>query len=377
MNRFGGGSVIKATTISLVFLGALQLHAQNSSSMSLPAGSPSTPAAIEPATNSTTGAAPKVHKYDQVHPYNPEFQTVDKAIKNKEFQEDYKVTDIRLRAAAGSLSKYSINSNFAITGPRVGNLQDPTVPNPDGKVQHGAQTLRGTVSGRYRLDSDHAVGFGAGIQFDHPIQGIDKTNASTPFLSYNIANRIGATQVISSPGVSYTTLPEYTAVGQFAAANVMNSFVRNLGSSRFALSLDINGSYFMYNRGYVQGAGGSGAAYSQRGAKQRDSSGSAASNTMYGGDNYKATQFSVSTGPGLKYNFSDHMNVYTSIEVNYYNPRSQPNPSVIWNSTPSTRLGLGYAYSRAIYIAPYIQTYPSIMTADMTTINISTIFSLL
>ena len=372
--------MVKATTISLVFLSALQLPAQNSTSISLPTVTPTNPptgavVSTPPATESTEAPPHKVHKYDQAQPYNPDFQTVDKAIKNKEFQDDNKVTDIRLRAAAGSLSRYSINSNFAITGPRVGNLQDPTVPNPDGRVQHSAQTLRGTVSGRYRLDSDHSLGFGAGIQFDHPIQGIDKTNASTPFFAYNIANRIGATQIISSPGVSYTTLPEYTAVGQFAAANVMNSFVRNLGSSRFALSLDVNGSYYMYNRGYVQGAALSAA--QSRARHQKDASGSAAANTMYGGDNAKATQFSISAGPGLKYNFSDHMNVYTSIEVNYYNPRSQPDPSVIWNSTPSTRLGLGYAYSRDIYITPYIQTYPSIMTADMTTINVSTIFSLL
>ncbi len=321
----------------------------------------------------TSEVVKKPTKYDPEHPYNKDFQTVDKAIKNKEFKDDHKLTDIRLRASDGSLSRYSINSSFSITGPRVGNLQDPTTPNPDQKVGNHAQTLRGNISARYRLDSDHSIGFGSGISFNHPLQGIDRTDTSNPFISYNIANRIGGVQIISSPGISYATVPEFVNVGQVGAANIQNSIVKGLGDSKFAVSLDVNASYFAYNRGYVPGPSKP-ANYNANKRQQKDA-GSAAANTTWGDG--KVTQFTISAGPGLKYNISDHMNIYTSIEMSYYNPRSSSDSSVLWNSTPSARLGMGYAYDRNIFIAPYIQTYPTAMTLDMTTINVATIFSLL
>ena len=51
--------------------------------------------------------------------------------------------------------------------------------------------------------------------------------------------------------------------------------------------------------------------------------------------------------------------------------------TVLWNKTVTLRLGFGYAFTRDIYFAPYIQTYVTRLALDMTTINVSGVFSVL
>jgi hypothetical protein len=49
----------------------------------------------------------------------------------------------------------------------------------------------------------------------------------------------------------------------------------------------------------------------------------------------------------------------------------------LWNKTVSLRLGLGYAFTRDVYFAPYVQSYVTKLALDTTSINVSGVFSVL
>ena len=121
--------------------------------------------------------------------------------------------------------------------------------------------------------------------------------------------------------------------------------VYNFGSSGFAAGVDSSLSYFLYERDYEKA-------------------------------DKKASRYFVGFYPQVKYNFTDKLNVYTSIALNFMNPRWEAEP-VLLNQILSGRLGMGYGYSRDIYIAPYLNFYPENLRGDNTTFSVSTIFSIL
>ena len=53
---------------------------------------------------------------------------------NKKFTEDTRITDIELKAQAGSLSRFSLKFDLSYSGPPVDDLSDPEMPNPDGRI---------------------------------------------------------------------------------------------------------------------------------------------------------------------------------------------------------------------------------------------------
>ncbi len=302
--------------------------------------------------------------------YNKHYEKLDKILHNREFKDDNKLTDLRLRAQGGSLSHYSISSSMNLKGPTIGEPSSSSVPNPDKKIQNEAQTLSGNVSARYRLDSDHSLGFGTGLSFNHPLQGVDRTDISRPFVAYNIANRVRDVQMLLSPSLSVTTSPENQAVGQVAGATIMANFVKDLGASRFAFSMETRGTLVFYNRGYDGGKASSsspGTAKHQGGGTRRPAN---------GGDG-NSQQYSIEAGPGMKYHVTDRLDISTFLSIPFYNPMASEDISVLLPNSPTASLGLGWAYNRDIYISPGLQTYPTKLSPDLTTLSVSMIFSVL
>ena len=272
-------------------------------------------------------------------------------LKNRKFEDSHTLTDARLRAEAGSLSRLSAKASISYFGPTFGDLSAPEQPNPDGSVGSYSQALKGSLSVRYRITSDSTVSAGTGISFIKPFHGWDRTDASNPFVSYDFSDRFGRLQMRNSPGIKITTIPNYTAIGQIAELGWDNSLVYSLGGG-LALSFDSSLSYWVFGREYRPGS------------------------TRQGGDGM-ASQFGISWYPGLKYNVNDAFNLNTSAGFSLQNPRMADDNTVLWNKTVTLRLGFGYAFTRDIYFAPYIQTYVTRLALDMTTINVSGVFSVL
>lgn len=262
------------------------------------------------------------------------------------FEENNEITDAKIKADAGSLSKYSLKFNLSYYGPTFGDLGAKDQPNPDGSIGTYETSIGGSLGGRYRIDKRTTISVGSGIKLIHPFHGMDRTDLNNPYISYDMTNKFSGIQMRNSIGASYITIPNYKNVGEYAGLNYDASFSYDLGMSRFAIGLDTSIGYYLYNRDYIKKDG-------------------------------KANRSSVSFYPTLKYNFSDKLNVNTSTNISFWNPRSRSNETVLLNKTVSQRLGVGYAYTRDIYVAPYINFYPDRFSDDATTLNISTSFSLL
>ncbi|MGZ3772784.1 MAG: hypothetical protein ACXVCY_07950 [Pseudobdellovibrionaceae bacterium] len=270
---------------------------------------------------------------------------LDSVLSNKKFEDDKDITDSKLKADSGSLSRYSLKFSLSYYGPPVGDLSNKKQPNPDGSIGVYDTSLGGAISGRYRLDSKSAISLGTGVSVLTPFHGAERTDVKTPFVSYDRNSRWGNWQGRNSYGVSVTTIPNYRTVGQVGTLSYDNAFVYNFGTSGFAAEWDTSLSYFLYERDYIRKDG-------------------------------KASTYYVSFYPQLKYNISDKLNVYTSYAINFWNPR-YATEDVILNKVLSGRLGMGWAITRDVYFAPYLNFFPEKLAADTTTVSFSTIFSIL
>ena len=270
----------------------------------------------------------------------------------KKFEESNTLTDAKLRADAGSLSRLSIRASVSYFGPTLGDLSSPEQPNPDGSVGNYSQAMKGSVSLRYRLSPDSTLSAGTGISLVKPFHGWDRTDVNNPFISYDFSNRFGKLQMRNSPGLTVSTVPNYTAIGQVGGVSWDNSLVYGIADTKLAISFDTSVNYWIFTRAHRPGS------------------------TKNGGDG-RASQYSLSWYPGLKYNFTDNLNLNGSAGFSLYNPREVFNDTTLWNRTVTLRLGLGYAVTRDIYFAPYLQGFVTRPSLDMTTVNFSGVFSVL
>ena len=267
-------------------------------------------------------------------------------LKNKKFEENEKITDAKMRADSGSLSKYSLSFSLSYYGPTLGDLSAKDQPNPDGSVGSYETALGGSLGGRYRMSSNETVRVGTGLKVIHPLHGAERTDLNNPYISYALTTKLGAVQMRNTFGGSVITVPNYTKIGEYGSLDYDNSMVYDLGSTKFAVGLDTSVSLYLYNREYRKADG-------------------------------KASTYNLAFYPNFKYNITDKLNVNTSVSISYWNPRANESRWNLQNRTVSQRLGLGYAYTRDIYISPYLNFFPDNLSDKGTTLNFSTSFSIL
>lgn len=293
---------------------------------------------------SASASVPAVHN---VPSENQSATSLSGVLPNKKFQETNEITDAKLKAEAGSLSKYSMKGNLSYYGPTMGDLSAKDQPNPDGSVGTYETALSGTVGIRYRLDSNSSLSGGTGLKVIHPMHGAERTDVQTPYLSYDVTSKSAAgVQMRNSYGVSMVTIPNYVKIGEVGTASYDFSSVYALGESRFSIGLDSNISYYFYNRAY----------------EKKDGSASRGGLALY---------------PTLKYSINDRWGFATSTALTWMSPRYRSNETILLPRTASQRVGIGYGYSRTIYVYPYLTVFPTRMAWDSTTMNISTTFSIL
>ncbi|MGE5084951.1 MAG: hypothetical protein ACM3MG_01525 [Bacillota bacterium] len=268
---------------------------------------------------------------------------------NKKFEDDQEITDAKMKADSGSLSRYSVKFSLGYYGPPVGDLSNEMQPNPDGSVGTFETALSGSVGARYRIDSKSTISVGTGVSAVTPVQGVKRYDTKNPYISYDRNGHLFDVQMRNSYGMTYVTNPAYREIGEYAGFTLDNSLLYNIGTSRFAVGMDTSFGYYFFERG------------PNMKSKKEKSTG----------------RYSVAFFPQVKYNFTDKFSTYTSLGLNFNNPRGEEDLSVLWNKILSQRVGFGYAFTRDIYISPYFNFYPKSFTADSTTVNLSTTFSIL
>jgi hypothetical protein len=280
------------------------------------------------------------------NPTNESTIKMGNVLGNKKFEDDKDITDSKLKADSGSLSRYSLKFAFSYYGPPIGDLSNEKQPNPDGSIGNTDTAVGGSMSFRYRLDSKSAISAGTGINVLTPMQGSKRTDIKQPFASYDRNSRIGDFQVRNSYGAAVVTQPEYLDVGEYGGLSYDNSFVYNFGTSGFAAGIDSSFNYYLFNRGWEKA-------------------------------DRNAQQYTLGFYPQVKYNITDKTNVYSSLALGFQNFRSNEDRYSLMNKTLSARLGMGMAFTRDIYFAPYLNFYPKDLKTESTTISFATVFSIL
>ncbi len=274
---------------------------------------------------------------------------LDRILGDKKIEDPNVITDQKLKADEGSRSRYSMKFNLSYAGPGITDLGNKDQPNPDHVLNTLQTKLNGLIGGRYRIDGVSAINAGTGVTAIHPLNGWDRTDVSTPFLSYDRSVRVYDVQMRHTFEIADVTTPEYIATGEFASTYYDLDLVKQIGMSRFSAGLEFKFDYFFYGRNYD--------------ATAKSDAG--------------AARYYASFYPNLKFKVNDNLNINSYLNIMYYNQRALSDKSVLARRTVAQRLGIGYSFAKDIYLNPYITWFPDSVSSDTTTFNLSAVFSIL
>jgi hypothetical protein len=270
----------------------------------------------------------------------------------KKFEENHEITDARMRAASGSLTRLSMRFSLGYFGPPVGDLGALNQPNPDDLVAKTATAISGSMGLRYRFDSQQSLSLIVGVSDNYPLRPEQQFDVNNPQISYTDSFRWGNVQMLSAPGISMSTEKVFTAKGQTLGINYGLESIYNLGMSDFALTSDENVSWNAFNR-----------AFNPKPPRK-------------GGDG-NVRRLSMGVSPGMKYYFNRRLSAQTSVGFSFYNLRGTPSIGQLENKTISQRVGVGYAFTRDVFVSPFLNFYPTKPALRTTTVNVATVFSVL
>lgn len=282
--------------------------------------------------------------------------TIKEALKNKTFQEDKRITDIELKAAAGSLSRYSMKFDLSFSGPPVNDLSDPEMPNPDGRSRNNKTSLSGYIGLRYRMNPNEAINASTGVRWFAPYQnltgekiqlrpGEKRLDTASPQVSYDRTASSGPLQFRTSVKMSPTTDAFYKSKGQVGSFGLEENMKWNIGQSRWVVGLLTDFSLFVFSRGFAEGDG-------------------------------RVSNYFLSFIPGLEYKITDRVNFKTSMAHSFANQRVAGNWTTWDRQKLTQRVGFGWAITRDIYVNPYLNFFVESPAINTTSLSMSTVFSI-
>lgn len=262
------------------------------------------------------------------------------------FIENVEITDPKLRADGGSLSKYGLKFNLTYNGPTLGNLEEKDQPNLDGTVGSYQTAIAGAFGFRYRYNSKTSLGISTGVRLIYPFHGMGRTDLSNPSITADYSFKRLGIQMKSTTGYVVRTVPDFTRVGQIGMIYENLNLVYDFGLSPYAIGLDLAMGVFFYDRGYE--------------ASDR-----------------KTARHSLELAPNFKYRFNDRWIALTSLSFYYWNQRKETDYLKLSSKIVYQKMGFSYNYSRDIYINPHLQFTPDRFAWDRTSLNVSAIFSVI
>lgn len=304
-------------------------------------------AAAASQTNTTTATVSEVQKKDE---------------QRKDQSEE--ITNARLRAEAGSKSKWSVKANLSYSGGSVEKPLEKIRPNyRSGTTQDIATALGGTMALAYRATDKLTVRGGTGLSMRTPFHNKDKEIAqnhyensdrkvidvSTPYAELSSAFRKG----------NFTLMPSAT-LSYFSKQIDRETFKKD-----FDLSADITGLVEFEGSGWQPGitAGVNNTFYQD--AK--------ADSDVIGNDDAR-DDYTVGLYPFVEYAFNDKYSFRTLLGFTFTHVRSENADTFIKDKVYQS-MGVGIAMTKEVYIYPNVQFLPDDIRADKTNVGISTTFS--
>lgn len=264
---------------------------------------------------------------------------------------DQTITNRRLRAAEGSLSKWSISTFWNYQG---GSVNDPTEPERPNIVNGGnvqtLQSLSGEVGVKYRLTKLDSLTFSTGVFMTTPLhseiddnsklkpafdQNAKKLNVQDPFLKYSHLDKILGIQSITTVQGKVITNNQLAERRFRSELLLSQNFMKDVGQTGFSYGAALMG-YFYDFRDSVKLDG--------------------------------LTEQLLGIYPQAEYVINDIFNVRTVFGWQVYeNVRGQPSDTYTKRKVYQS-VGLGISVTRDLFFYPNIQFIPSNIRNDVTNI---------
>ncbi|MCB0366137.1 MAG: hypothetical protein H6624_15425 [Bdellovibrionaceae bacterium] len=244
------------------------------------------------------------------------------------------ITNSKMKAMAGSESRYSFKMNLKYLGSSIKDPGKSNRPNPDNSLVIPKTELQGSVSGVYRIDKSTTLAAGTGITFVEPEKNLEQSEMATPYLTYSHSFSKYGMEHNSSAKYSYYTGRTRDS-GRDMHLTLSHYFAKKVGDSRLTIGADV-------------GIGGS-------------------TFTVSDTDDL---DWGWGLSPFAEYMIKDGFTATVVVVTggSHYRLRDK-----IESDTILAELGVGIAATEKIYVNPVIAMYPEDPNLDTTTFSVNTI----
>lgn len=277
---------------------------------------------------------------------------------------DTEITNARMRATLGAKSKWSLKSAFGYNGGSVERPAARVRPNYRAGANIPAlSSLSGTVGIKYSLSARDSVSFGTGVLVYNPFHGDlsrstfldprngknrDRYSASTPYLDYSRAYKVGGLQMISSATYSHFTEPDTTRdMNGIGNVSFDQTVLADLGESSWSAGIALSVDTTIYKGGMSEFA-------KSEGAQQDD--------------------FGYGLYPFAEYAFNDKYSfrtVFGYFQMIHYRGDIGASKGNVISLAPYQSMGIGMALTRDLYLYPNVQFTPLDIRGDRTNVALS------
>lgn len=270
------------------------------------------------------------------------------------------ITNRRLRASTGSLSKWSVSSSWSYSAGSIEKPLDAERPNiTAGKDVQALQSLTGSIGVRYRLTDTDSMTFSTGLAMATPFHSsIDSDNESTkrqfkengqklnvndPNLNYTKIYKLAGIQNVTALDTTYFTTEFYKNNNIVGMVNLAQQMIYEVGKSGFSFGALVQGNYFY------------------RSSDTKD------------GQDISMVQPSHGFGvyPMAEYVINDTYNLRTISGVWVYQNTASEDDWTFEKLKIYQSIGLGISVARDVFLYPNIQFLPENIRADATNIGMS------
>lgn len=244
---------------------------------------------------------------------------------------DNLITNKKMRAEAGSKSKYSLKSKITYNGGNVASAFSSERPNIAG---HPGETdvtaLIGDISGKYAINSQHSVAAGLGVRYLAPTHGLstpdaykkkgDKVDANDPYVYYQYLTKIGSVQTVLGAKPTLITQANRVNAGYATQTEMTSIFAYDLGTSGLTLAMYFEVTPYTFTR--------------------------------YSEDD---TDLYTDIAPYVEYHITDHID-FRAVTNLYQFDHVRGNPWTTWTQEKIIQsVGVGFSITRDVYLYPNFQ----------------------
>ncbi len=255
--------------------------------------------------------------------------------KNKvEGDVDQEITNNKLRAEAGSKSKWSASFTASYNGGSIEKPLSKDRPNLNKDPIAPKVSMGGSFGGRYRMDKNQSLSADLGYSLERPLHEAQRGQIDNPSISYNNARKLGVFQSVSAATLSVTTNSDQAAIGDVGGVSVSQTMMYDFGGSRASVGLLGAVGYEHFNK-YDQIVTVKGEGTFAAKTRQQD--------------------YSLELYPFAEYSLTDKISLRTVFRPWIFS-HQRTRDELTFNKRPWTQsIGVGFAVTRDVYLYPNFQ----------------------